>query len=160
MFTKFYEENQTKVSKYVRKRIYNRSDCPDIEQAIWLKFWNSMDKLQDSKNPIGFLMTIARNKCIDHLRGSKSVERLGDADVAGQFRFDTDSKELKAKIIGRLPARYKRLFNLLSNGHTYQEMATKLDLPIGTIKSRVFALRDYIIENLQDLIKDLQDDSR
>ena len=61
-----------------------------------------------------------------------------------------DLKEMH-RIVNSLPKEYKVPFSMHVSGFKYREIAEKLDLPLGTVKSRIFFTRQRLQEELKDL---------
>ena len=66
-------------------------------------------------------------------------------------RFETiyDLKELY-KVINAVPEDLKKPFMMFVAGFKYREIAEKMDLPVGTIKSRLFLIRKRLQQDLKD----------
>ena len=60
-----------------------------------------------------------------------------------------DLKEMH-RIVNSLPKEYKVPFSMHVSGFKYREIAEKLDLPLGTVKSRIFFTRQRLQEELKD----------
>ena len=54
------------------------------------------------------------------------------------------------RIVNSLPKEYKVTFSMHVSGFKYREIAEKLDLPLGTVKSRIFFTRQRLQEELKD----------
>ena len=64
---------------------------------------------------------------------------------------DYDRKELY-RAVKSLPDSYRVPFSMFVSGFKYREIAAKLSLPLGTVKSRIFFTRRCLQEELKDLI--------
>jgi RNA polymerase sigma-70 factor (ECF subfamily) len=62
-----------------------------------------------------------------------------------------DLKEMH-RIVNALPTEYKTPFSMHISGFKYREIAEKLQLPLGTVKSRIFFTRRKLQEDLKDFI--------
>ena len=60
-----------------------------------------------------------------------------------------DLKEMR-RIVNALPTEYRVPFSMHVSGFKYREIAEKLDLPLGTVKSRIFFTRKKLQEELKD----------
>ena len=56
------------------------------------------------------------------------------------------------RIVNGLPEEYRDPFTMHVSGFKYREIAEKLDLPLGTVKSRIFFTRQKLKEELKDFI--------
>ena len=64
---------------------------------------------------------------------------------------DYDRKELY-RVLNSLPDNYKAPFSMFVSGFKYREIADKLSLPLGTVKSRIFLTRHSLQEQLKDFL--------
>ena len=64
---------------------------------------------------------------------------------------DYDRKELY-RVLNSLPEIYKAPFSMFVSGFKYREIADKLSLPLGTVKSRIFLTRRSLQEELKDFL--------
>ena len=60
-----------------------------------------------------------------------------------------DLKEMR-RIVNSLPSEYRVPFSMFVAGFKYREIAEKLNLPLGTVKSRIFFTRQKLQEELKD----------
>lgn len=145
------------VSRYRRKVFHiaykftgRHDDAEDLTQEIFLKVFRSLDKFNQDADFSTWLGSVARNYCIDHYRASKRekevmVEDLLAFDLApaasgNPYRAleDRDRRSLLRRGLDLLPGKLREavvLRDLL--GLSYQEMADRLSLPEGTVKSRI-----------------------
>jgi RNA polymerase sigma-70 factor (ECF subfamily) len=62
-----------------------------------------------------------------------------------------DAKEMR-RVVNALPREYKEPFAMHVSGFKYREIADKLDIPLGTVKSRIFFTRKKLQAELKDFI--------
>lgn len=135
----------------------------DLVQDAVLKAWRSWDKFELGTNCRAWLMTILRNTFINEFRRDKSrpnpvdfeevAERppgdnLFEADPEGRI-FD---RIIDAEVIGAIQALPDdfRVPVVLADieGLAYQEIADLLEIPVGTVKSRLFRARKRLQQDL------------
>ena len=125
-------------------------EAEDLTQEVFLKVFRSLDKFHREADFATWLSSVARNYCIDHYRASKRerqvvVEDLVAFDLApalsgNPYRAleDLDRRSFLRRGLDLLPEKLREavvLRDLL--GLSYQEMAARLGLPEGTVKSRI-----------------------
>ena len=119
----------------------------DVLQETFLKIWNSSELYDSSKGRLfTWMMNIARNLAIDKLR-SKDFKNAGkNQDLDDSLDFVDEQKRftLNIEVLGlrELVTKLKpELFTVLEmvyyNGLTHAEAAEVLNLPLGTVKTRV-----------------------
>ncbi|GHT40230.1 RNA polymerase sigma factor [Bacteroidia bacterium] len=140
----------------------NRNDANDLLQETTLKALDNRDKYIDNINFKGWVLTIMRNIFINNYRKvirSQTVidqtEDLYHLNLSQDSGFDSPDgaytlKEINGAI-SVLNADLKMPFSMFLAGYKYNEIADKLVLPLGTVKSRIFFARQELQRNLKDM---------
>jgi RNA polymerase sigma factor (sigma-70 family) len=146
------------VARYKRKVFHigykftgRHDDAEDLTQEIFLKVFRSLEKFNRDADFSTWLSSVARNFCIDHYRASKRekevlVEDLVAFDLAPastgssphRALEDRDRRSFLRRGLEALPEKLREAVVLRDlQGLSYQEMADRLGLPEGTVKSRI-----------------------
>ena len=137
----------------------NRAD--DLLQETSLKALDNEDKYTPDTNFKGWIYTIMRNIFINNYRKTvrdqtfvDQTENLYHLNLPQDSGFEStesnyDLKEIR-KIVHALPKEYRVPFSMYVSGFKYREIAEKLALPIGTVKSRIFFTRQRLQKELKD----------
>lgn len=139
----------------------NRDDAYDLLQDTTLKALDNEDKYTDNTNFKGWVFTIMRNIFINNYRKSvraatvvDQTEDLYHLNLSQDSGFDTPQGAISVKeitaAINSFADEYRRPFSMHIAGYKYSEIAEKLNLPLGTIKSRIFFARQRLQEVLAD----------
>ncbi len=139
----------------------NRDDADDLLQETYLKALTNRDKFVKEDNLKAWLFTIMKNTFINSYRrnmkantiidGSKDLyymnltKESGFADPISM----TNTKDIE-KAIASLEDEYKIPFTMHIKGYKYKEIADKLNISIGTVKSRIFFTRKKLMAKLKD----------
>ena len=119
------------------------------------------DKYMPDTNFKGWMYTIMRNIFINNYRKVvrdqtfvDRTENLYHLNLPQESGFEStessyDLKEMH-RIVNSLPKEYKVPFAMHLSGFKYREIAEKLNLPLGTVKSRIFFTRQKLQEELKD----------
>lgn len=118
----------------------------DILQDSFLKIWNKIEMYNASKGTLfTWMINISRNSAIDALRTIKRVpvhsinDHLSVIDMEHQFESKEDKIGLK-EVVSRMKAEHKIIIDLAYfGGFTQDEIAKKLNMPLGTVKTRTRA---------------------
>lgn len=160
-FTQGIIAMQSDLQRFALKLTANYDSANDLVQDCVLQALDNKEKFKHSTNLKGWLYTIMRNIFINNYRRALRETNLIDSDYsinkqglieeedAARFEFAYDLKQLHT-IVNALPEDLKRPFLMFVAGFKYIEIAEKLNLPIGTVKSRLFFVRKRLKEDLKD----------
>ena len=139
----------------------NRDDAQDLLQDTTLKVLDNQDKFVDNVNFKGWVLTVMRNIFINNyhkiVRVQTAVDSSADLynlDVVNDSGFDSPDKAYQikeiTKAINGLNDDLKVPFSMFLSGYKYNEIAEKLNVPLGTVKSRIFFARQELQKRLKD----------
>ncbi len=152
---------QEHMMSFAIKLTANRDDALDLLQDTTLKVLDNQEKFVDNVNFAGWVMTIMRNIFINNYHKVVRIQSLVDQN-ADLYNLNVTNDSISGspdkicriqevtKAIAELNNEFKVPFSLYLNGYKYHEIAEKLDLPLGTVKSRIFFAR----KELQKVLKD------
>ena len=136
---------QEELLRFAYKLTADREEANDLLQETSLKALDNEDKFEPDTNFRGWMYTIMRNIFINNYR--KIVREQSFASTEGAY----DLKEMH-RIVNALPRDYKVPFSMHVSGFKYREIAERLGLPLGTVKSRIFFTRQKLQDELKDFI--------
>ena len=139
----------------------NRDDAQDLLQDTTLKVLDNQDKFVDNVNFKGWVLTVMRNIFINNYHKIVRVQTVVDSsadlynlDVVNDSGFDSTDKAYQikeiTKAINGLNDDLKVPFSMFLSGYKYNEIAEKLNVPLGTVKSRIFFARQELQKRLKD----------
>lgn len=152
---------QGNLLSFAMKLTLNSDEAHDLVQDTTLKALNNEEKFVDNANFKGWMMTIMRNIFINNYRQNvrkatviDQTEDLFHLNVCQDSGLDTPEGSYAVQEISvalnAFPEEYRQPFNMFVAGYKYNEIAEKLNLPLGTIKSRIFCARKKLREQLKD----------
>lgn len=147
---------------------YDEENANDLVQETFLKAYRFIDSYQKGTNSKAWLFKILKNEFINNYR--KKVKRPVNVDFEDVINYhESDdanyvgSLDLRQEIfqnmmgdeitiaLNNLPVDFKTIILLCDiEGFTYEELAKILDIPIGTVRSRLFRARNMLKEKLRD----------
>ena len=124
-------------------------------------FVYAIERIADCREPEkfgGWLLRIVRNKARNHVRDRKDTIHLDGVEVAGNQAspvLETERAELRARLLealSELPSARREVLLLHDlEGWTHREIAERVDLPEGTVRSHLHHARKRMRELLGDL---------
>ena len=139
----------------------NRDDAYDLLQDTTLKALDNREKYVDNTNFKGWVFTIMRNIFINNYRRiARSATVIDQTEDCYHLNLSQDSglespdgSYTAAEItsaINEFPEKYRVPFSMHVAGYKYNEIAEKMNLPLGTIKSRIFFARQELQKRFAD----------
>lgn len=160
-FSKKLVSLQSSMLHFAYSLTANRDDAYDLLQDTTLKALDNRDKYIDNTNFKGWVFTIMRNIFINNyrrvVRNQTVVDQSDDLhllNVVQDSGLDTPEGVFAMheinKCINSFNAEYREPFSMFVSGYKYHEIAEKMALPLGTVKSRIFFARKKLQMSLKD----------
>ena len=152
---------QANLKSFALKLTMDKDAAHDFVQDTTLKALNNEDKFVDNTNLKGWMLTIMRNIFINNYRKNVRENTMVDSSAdLYHINLSQDSgietpdgaytvNEISA-ILAKFPKDFREPFSLHVAGYKYEEIAEKLSMPLGTVKSRIFFTRKRMREILKD----------
>lgn len=164
-FEQLYDRHSRIVYSVVLRILRQVSTAEEIVQEVFLQVWRNSAQYDASRGAfIPWLVTLARNRALDHLRLKSERQRrleetqedqlaaLPQATATPHFELDLDEKRRAERVralVSTLPAQQKRAIELAYfEGLTHSEIAAALQEPLGTVKSWI---RNALLKLKQEL---------
>jgi RNA polymerase sigma-70 factor, ECF subfamily len=168
-FRRLYDTYHRRLYAMALSVVKNPEDALDIVQEAFVKAYRSLPRFEGTSGFYTWIYRIAMNVAIDHVRKNKRATQLeweegrGDHEQAASDAATAapasplagvERAELRRAIEAALEAlpEYHRVVILMRDveGFSYEEMATMLEVPKGTIMSRLFHARRKMQAALED----------
>ncbi|CAN5449235.1 sigma-70 family RNA polymerase sigma factor [soil metagenome] len=154
-----------KVFNVAYKFVGRHEEAEDLTQDIFLKIFKALHTFDRRANFQTWIISISRNLCIDHYRSVRKERQTMARDVdasnlqpaskeRGPYAFaeHQDLRELLRQALQTLPLTLRTAVILRDLQElSYQEIAARLDLPEGTVKSRINRGRIELAQQLKRL---------
>jgi RNA polymerase sigma-70 factor (ECF subfamily) len=160
-FMVVYQHFAPKVKGFLVSRGLNQQTADDVLQEAMLAVWQKAENYDPDKAGLStWIFTIARYKYIDRLRhdGRRKTEsdepdlRASDTPVSDDEVYQTQRQEAVREAISHLPADQQSvIFLSFIKGLSHSEIAVRLELPLGTVKSRIRRAFGQLREALGEL---------
>ncbi len=168
-FELFMRNYQNMVFSTAMRLLAKQPDAEDVTQEVFLRAYERFDQLRDSPTAGGWLRTVARNLSLNHLsryrsRWSFFSELFGNGrDDADEHEVDfaadenapetpggADRRALVEQALQKLPAAQRVPLVLFHFEElTYEEIATKLGVSLGKVKTDIFRGREQLRRKLR-----------
>ena len=165
---------QHRIAALIGRYISDWSECQDVAQETFLRAYRALGNFRGDAQFYTWLHRIAVNTAKNHLVAHNRRPPTDDIDVEDAEQFesglrlrdnDTPERELMRqqleqtvmRAVEGLPEELRQAITLREvDGLSYEEIAQRMDCPIGTVRSRIFRAREAIDVELRPLM-DIQD---
>lgn len=142
-----YDNYSSALFGVILRIVESEQNAEDILQEVFVKIWKNIASYDRSKGKLyTWLINIARNSAIDSLRAKdhklkSQIQSLDNSVRSINKQYSTaihpDHIGLKA-LVNKMKPEYKQLIDkLYFEGYTQEEAAKELNIPLGTVKTRI-----------------------
>jgi RNA polymerase sigma-70 factor (ECF subfamily) len=138
---------QEQLFYYALQLTEDREDALDLVQETSFKALKNRNRLHNNDHIRAWLYTILKNTYINYLRSSHYRQLTHDSEELYNYPaqssgtdgapYDQLQKKELHEIIGMLPGAYEKPIKMFLSGYSYKEIAKQMNIPIGTVKSRI-----------------------
>ncbi|WP_411274570.1 RNA polymerase sigma factor [Daejeonella sp.] len=159
-FTSTLINHRNSLKMYALHFTHDTDDASDLVQDTILKAIKYYSKFREGTNIKGWLYTIMKNTFINNykkmVRTSAFIVRADEISYAN-LMYSSTHNQAEPKFVmddlqnalKKLPDTYFVPFNMYFEGYKYHEIGIHLDLPIGTVKTRIHVARQLIKKYLK-----------
>lgn len=160
-FDTIYELYSHKLYSFIFRILKNEAEAADIVQEVFVKIWESRDRLGDYTLLNSYLFTIAYNGSISLIRkrmsSSKYLTYLRNAaivpvapDTVSELEFNELNSQVE-KLVASLPERQRQVYLLnREEGLTYPEIAERLGISKNTVENHMVKALKFIRQNMDN----------
>lgn len=154
-FDNIYEMYSKRLYGFVLRYVKQKEDAEGIVQEVFIKIWETRNKIEIYASFDSFIFTIAYNTTINLLRKRvnehkyhdrlKSVQQITGADqIIDEIHFKEINSQLQS-VLNKLTPRQKEIFQLSREvGLTHEEIAKKLNISVNTVKNHIVTTLTFI----------------
>lgn len=159
-FGKIVDAYQNRVYGFVRRMVTNPEEAADVTQEVFIRAFQSFERFDQRSSVRTWLFRIAHNLCIDRARKARrSPNEIGlvDPEEGDEIdvydaRWQPDRLILDDELMEVVEAAIRSMSDKLRSvlllhdreDMAYEEIAQMLDVPVGTVKSRLFLARAHL----------------
>ncbi|WP_024891099.1 RNA polymerase sigma factor RpoE [Luteimonas huabeiensis] len=161
---------QHRIAALIGRYVADWSECQDVAQETFIRAYRAIGNFRGDAQFYTWLHRIAVNTAKNHLVAHNRRPPTDDIDVADAEQFDsgvrlrdTDTPERELmrqqmeqtvmRAVEALPEELRVAITLREvDGLSYEDIARRMDCPIGTVRSRIFRAREAIDQELKPLM--------
>jgi len=161
-FSVLVDRYKVRLFNLICRMLQNREEAEDILQETFLRVFKEKESYDPTYAFSTWIYTIALNLCRNELKRKKRFKFFGIDLIKDDRRYAVEGRGNKnclsstlEKAIASLPDKYRTAFLLREvNQFSYEEMSQCMEVPLGTVKSRVNRARLMLREKLKPKIKE------
>lgn len=159
-FGELYDLTAARIFGLVRRLLVDHAQSEEVTQEVFLEIWQTAPRFDSGRGAaMSWMMTMAHRRAVDRIRASQAGrdrdQRIGRRDITVDYDDVAETVEITiehervARAMTRLTELQREAVSLAYySGLSHSELARYLDVPIGTVKTR---LRDGMIRLRDEL---------
>lgn len=153
-FAALYDAIASRVQGLAVRVVRDPAQAEEVAQEAFLEIWKNSSRFDPERgSPLGWLLTIVHRKAVDRVRSAEASTRRDTTyqqqnqqvehdSTAEAAQASLEARRVRAAMDSLTPIQREALELAYFGGYTHTEVATMLDLPVGTAKTRI---RDGLI---------------
>lgn len=153
-FAQLYDATSSRIYGLALRVVRDPAQAQEVTQEAYLEVWKSASRFDQAKgSAISWLMTIVHRKAVDRVRSAEASSRRDTTyhDTTNQVEHDStadavetrmEARRVRSALSGLTLVQREAITLAYYGGYTHTEVASMLDLPVGTAKTRI---RDGLI---------------
>ena len=165
-FGVLYDRYSQLVYNLANKIVKDSDYAGEVMQSVFIQIWNKAASYNEKKGAVStWIINITRNKSIDLLRRTKKDklniylefdELESPTNYGSTISEINERKNVIKKVMGEIPGEQRTIIEMIYlEGYTQKEVSEKLDIPLGTVKTRIHLgiskLRDILAPYMREI---------
>lgn len=155
-FAKIFFHYTAIIHPFVLTKVKSQAVAEEIVQDVFLKLWTKREALKNIESPASYLMRIATNATLDHLRRKaieyKVMQSAGKSEEHSPVDNEISFKEAKRILndaIAAMPDQRRTIYLLQQEGYSYEEIAAQLSISTHTVRNHIALASKYLKDYLK-----------
>ena len=153
-FAQLYDETASRVHGLTLRVVRDPAQAEEVTQEAFLEIWRTAARFDPHRgSPLAWMLTIAHRKAVDRVRSAEASsrrdetyeqqnQRVAHDATAEAAQASIEARRVRGALASLTPVQREAVGLAFLGGYTHSEVATMLDLPVGTAKTRI---RDGLI---------------
>ena len=153
-FARLYDATAARVHGLTLRVVRDPAQAEEVTQEAFLEVWRTAARFDPGRgSPLGWVLTIAHRKAVDRVRSAEAStrrdetyeqrnQRVAHDATAEAAQASMEARRVRGALANLTPVQREAVGLAFLGGYTHTEVATMLDLPVGTAKTRI---RDGLI---------------
>ena len=153
-FADLYDVTARRVYGMVLRVVRDPAQSEEVTQEVFLEIWRTSSRFDPARgSALGWMLTIAHRKAVDRVRSAEAATRRDETyhhrtqpidhdTTAEAVHASLDARRVRGALQALTEVQREAVGLAYFGGYTHTEVATMLDLPVGTAKTRI---RDGLI---------------
>ena len=153
-FARLYDATAARALGLATRVVRDPAQAEEVTQEAFLEVWRTASRFDPGRgSPLAWMMTIVHRKAVDRVRAAEAATRRDAAyhrqsepvphdATAEAAHASLEAHRVRTALASLTPVQREALELAYFGGYTHTEVATRLDLPVGTAKTRI---RDGLI---------------
>ena len=153
-FAQLYDATSSRVVGLAVRVVRDPAQAEEVAQEAFLEIWRTSGRFDPARgSALGWLLTIVHRKAVDRVRSAEAASRRDTSyheqnqpvphdSTAEAATASMEARRVRGALDSLTPVQREALELAYFGGYTHTEVATMLDLPVGTAKTRI---RDGLI---------------
>jgi len=139
-FREFFESFYPSVCVFAQKYLKEIELAEDLAQEAFIEYWKRKEKFADIKAVKGFIYTVTKNKCLNHIKIKGIRDNILNAEFSGNDYFyelilEEETFRIVHQAVDKLAPQTRNIVWLSLEGKKNQEIADHLEVSLNTVKT-------------------------
>lgn len=155
-FDRLYRMTCGRVNAYLCRILDDKNEIEDILTETYVAVWKNAGKFKQESMVLTWIIGIARNLAMNWLKRRKVHQALDDVpevmteDLTVKAMAERDRQELVHTALMNLTEQHREVLSLsLLKDFSYEDISNLLEIPVNTVKTRVFYAKSALREHLE-----------
>ncbi|WP_432542359.1 ECF RNA polymerase sigma factor SigK [Kineococcus sp. SYSU DK002] len=147
-FASFYDATSTAVHGTVLRVLRDRAQSEEVVQEVYLEAWRTAARFDPARGSArGWIVTMAHRRAVDRVRAAEASSRRDEVvgyqevppydSVSEEVQVLVEREEVRRALDSLTPLQREAIALAYYGGRTHRQIADDLDLPLGTVKTRL-----------------------